>query len=254
MNLTAATPLTQAYYEGPFGNPDTTISSPACLTLMKNERIEEAQRISLEIASGRSLLHAAKNSNDLISYGVGSMIAKLRTKHGENWSREAFYCLTRSFPQSGFHGSKALRFNRRTVHDTLIGKGLLPSNAAVRDAKPAGTLPTVAEIASIVDDQKKICLAQIQSPARSRKVVEARFIAIWVMRTVCGHSLTYIGEQLGNRDHTSILNGVSRMNQIRGADIAKRHQIDNICDEADLMALRRHYAILIGHSGLRRVS
>ncbi|MFX4300066.1 helix-turn-helix domain-containing protein [Pseudosulfitobacter pseudonitzschiae] len=254
MNISAISKHPEAFHEGPFGNPDTTISIPACINLMKNDRIEEAQKISLEITGGRSLFHAAKNSNDLISYGIGSMIAKLRTKHGEDWSREAFYCLSRSFPQSGFQGNNAVRFNRRTVHETLVAQGLLAKNAPIRDAKPAGTLPTVSEIASIVDEYKKICLGQIQSPARSRKVVEARFIVIWAMRTVCGHSLTYIGEQLGGRDHTSILNGVSRMNQIRSADIAKRHQIDNICDEADLLALRRHYAILVGHSGLRRVS
>lgn len=254
MNITPIASASTAYHEGPFGNPDTKLFTPKTLNIMKNERVEEAQKIYRDINRGRSLYHVAKNSTDIISYAVGSMIAKLSSKYGEDWGNEAFYCLSRRFPNSALQGIKATRFNRRTVIDALVADELLPQNISIRDAKPAGTLPTVAEIAAIVDGHKKISLNQIQSPARSRKVVEARFIAIWVMRMVCGHPLAYIGEQLGNRDHTSILNGVSRMRTIRASDIGQRHQVDNICDQADLTALRRHYSILISQSGLRRVS
>jgi hypothetical protein len=246
--------IATAVLEGPYGNPETRISAPSILDLRKNEKIEEARRICQEILDGREMIHVAKNSSDLVSYGVGSMIAKLHTKNAIANIENVFSHLLDVFPYRAMCGEKAYRFNRRTLFDTLVHGGLIAENCPMRDAKPAGTLPTVSEIARIVANYSGITLEQIQSAARSRDVVDARFITIWVMRTACGHSLTYIGEQLGNRDHTSILNGVSRIRKIRATDPGKKNTIDNICDESDLLALRRHYKILTSQSGLRRIS
>ena len=249
MNTIAA-----AVLEGPYGNPETRIASPEILDLRKNERVEEAHRICREILDGREMIHVAKNSSDIVSYGVGSMISKLQCKNVIDSADDVFEYLLSAFPYRAMSGEKAYRFNRRTAYETLIHAGLIPENYPVKDAKPAGTLPTVTEIARIVENYTKINLEQIQSSERSRNIVHARFITIWVMRMICGHSLTYIGEQLGNRDHTSILNGVSRMRKVRASNVGEKHKIDNICDESDLLALRRHYKILTSQSGLRRVS
>jgi hypothetical protein len=238
---------------GPFGNPDTNTSTRTGPSLRKNARLEEARDICFEIQDGRDLMFIASNTDDLMAYAVGSMIAKLDGKHLTRPSCDTFAALGETFAKERFLGENAYRFSRRTVFDTLTANGLVTQGLSIREAKHAGTLPTIAEISRIIENYRKVNLEQIQSPARSRSIVDARFVAIWVMRYVCGHSLTYIGEQLGKRDHTSILNGVNRIRAIRAADVAMRKQIDDICDEADMLALRRHHGILLKQSVIRRV-
>lgn len=245
--------IAETLLTGPFGNPDTIISCPASLPLRKNARLEEAREICQEILDGRDLMFVARHTEDLMAYAVGSMIAKLSDKGLDVTPSHAFMELGRVFSRQRFEGNQAFRFSRRTVFDTLSCRGLLTQDITIRDAKQAGTLPTVAEISRIIENYTEVDLEQIQSPKRSRNIVRARFIAIWVMRTVCGHSLTYIGDQLGNRDHTSILNGVNRVRDIRASDAAERKMIDDICDESDILALRRQHGILLRQSSIRRV-
>jgi chromosomal replication initiation ATPase DnaA len=252
------TAIAQLVIEGPFGNPDTMISSPS-LNLRKNARLEEAREVTDALTSGKELILVARDTDDLMSYAVGSMIAKMLTKNVIDNVDECYDVLSQVFTVDALSGEKGYRFNRRTVFNTLQEGGIIREGLSIRDAKPAGTLPTISEISRIIENYTKINLDQIQSPARSRDIVDSRFFAIWAMRYVCGHSLTYIGEQMGNRDHTSILNGVNRVRTNRGAstvpgqDAAYRDQIDNICDESDVLALRRHHSILSRQSGIRRV-
>ncbi len=245
--------LAQTYKDGPFGNADTVISTRNTVSLRKNARLEEARDVCLDILSGKELVAVARDTDDLMAYGVGSMIAKLSDRNQIHDEMTVFDSLASTFTKGSFEQTDEKRFNRRTVFEHLSLNGLVNKGLSIREAKPAGTFPTISEISRIVENYRKISLDQIQSAARSRDIVDARFIAIWVMRYVCGHSLTYIGEQLGNRDHTSVLNGVNRIVAIRAGDVAKRHEIDNICDESDVIALRRHHSILINQSNIRRV-
>jgi|Cruoilmetagenom7_1024161.scaffolds.fasta_scaffold00114_57 hypothetical protein len=245
--------LAQTYKDGPYGNADTIVNARAVFTLRKNARLEETRDVCLDIRSGKELVAVARDTDDLMSYAVGSMIAKLADRGLVKDEMEVFDTLSSTFTKDSFDQADEKRFNRRTVFEHLSLNGLVGKGLSIREAKPAGTLPTISEISRIVENYRKISLDQIQSAARSRDIVDARFIAIWAMRYVCGHSLTYIGEQLGNRDHTSVLNGVNRIVAIRAGDVGKRHEIDNICDESDVLALRRHHAILINQSNVRRL-
>ncbi|HDZ51518.1 MAG TPA: hypothetical protein ENH63_06945 [Sulfitobacter litoralis] len=245
--------LAQIYKDGPFGNADTMISTRTGFNLRKNARLEEARDVCLDIMSGKELVAVARDTDDLMAYGVGSMIAKLVDRGQLRDELEVFSELAATFTKDSFEQAEEKRFNRRTVFEHLSTKGLVVNGLSIREAKPAGTLPTIAEISRVVENYRSISLNQIQSAARSRDIVDARFIAIWVMRYVCGHSLTYIGEQLGNRDHTSVLNGVNRIVATRAGDVGRRHEIDNICDESDVISLRRHHSILLNQSNIRRV-
>lgn len=254
------TAITQLAVEGPYGNPNTTISDQQGLSLRKNATLEEAWDICQAVLDGKDVIHVARGTDDLMSYGVGAMLAKMAKSGLLDDINDAYLKLSGRYTRETLKGERAYRFNRRTVFNSLQQFGLLRETLSIREAKPAGTLPTITEIARIIENYEHINLAQIQSPARSREIVKARFYAIWVMRYVCGHSLTYIGEQLGNRDHTSILNGVNRVRAIRGTDsvssedAGSREIIDNICDECDMLALRRHHSILMSQSGIRRVA
>lgn len=245
--------------EGPFGNPETQISNTQKLNLRKNVMLEEARDVCMDVMDGKQIIHIAQDAENLMGYSIGLMIAKMADRSIISNVDLAFEALDTVFTRENLAGKNAIRFNRRTVFNLLREFKIVREGVSIRDAKPAGTLPTISEIARIIENHYAISLEQIQSPARSRPIVQSRFIAIWVMRYVCGHSLSYIGDQLGKRDHTSILNGVNRIRQIRGADgvtsndAAERQRIDNICDEADYLALLRHHSILKSQSGIRRV-
>ena len=239
--------------DGPFGNPDTMIS-PSGLSLHKNPRLEEARDICMAILGGESPMKTAEDTRDLMSYAVGSMIAKLAKNGLATSPYVAFADLGKVFSPSRLEGDSAYRFSRRTVFETLSNRHMIQASTTIRDAKMAGTMPQVSEIGRVVESYTKIPLSQIQSPARSRKIVAARFITIWVMRTVCGHSLTHIGDQLGGRDHTSVLNGVNRIRELRAGDVAKRTLIDDICDEADMLAVRRQHSVLVRQGNLKAVT
>lgn len=239
--------------DGPFGNHNTSICTTTDLNLRKNPILEESREICCAILEGRDNVSVGASASDLMAYAVGCMIAKLyENGHLEDYD-QAFRSLAKIYTKERMTGDHALRFSRRTVFDHLQASHLIPMSASIADAKRVGTLPTVAEIAKVVETHTQISLEKIKSKARAREYIFARFITIWVMRHGCGKSLLYIGEQIGNRDHTTILNGVKQMMLWRKNDIAIRHQVDDICDEADLVALRRYHAILMNQANIRKI-
>lgn len=64
---------------------------------------------------------------------------------------------------------------------------------------------SVAEVAAVP-------VAEIMGPSRLRKVARARQLAMWHGRQA-GLTLGQIGQYL-NRDHTSVMNGVRRIEQL----------------------------------------
>ena len=215
--------------------------------LRRNPLVEEARDIYLAALAGEERLAIAINAAHLMSYGIGSMIAKLELGGKIGNGEAVFDQMALVFTVRAMTADQPLRFNRRTVLDFLEKQQIIPENLSPKDAKPAGTTPNVSEVARVVENHTLINLEQIRSSCRQHPIVRARFLAIWAMRHVCGHSLTLIGEQLGNRDHTSVLNGVNRVRAMR-EDAGERRIIDAICDEADALALRRHYNVLTSQS------
>lgn len=72
--------------------------------------------------------------------------------------------------------------------------------------------------------------ADIQGPTRSRPLFRARFAISWTARQIGRSSLTVIGEVLGGRDHTSIMNAVRRADELRERDPAFRMLTNKMLD------------------------
>lgn len=70
--------------------------------------------------------------------------------------------------------------------------------------------------------------ATITGPIRSRKYVQARFAVMWVAREVFALSTPVIGRALGNRDHSTVLAGLSRCEEWRDADPDYREITDRL--------------------------
>lgn len=69
---------------------------------------------------------------------------------------------------------------------------------------------------------------ELVSACRSAPLVRARFSAIWLMRNLTPWSLPKIGRYFGNRDHTSILHAIRRVDEMLKTDERLAGEIDII--------------------------
>ena len=67
------------------------------------------------------------------------------------------------------------------------------------------------ELLLIVSDYFGVTSQALAGPARSSSLVLARHVAMFLLREDHGCSLAEIGELLGNRDHSTVLHGCSKI-------------------------------------------
>ncbi len=98
---------------------------------------------------------------------------------------------------------------------------------------------------SLKEEEKKINMDQIQhavaeffnlhvsdlrSKSRTKSVVLPRQIAMYLIRTMTGHSLPEIGQFFGGRDHTTVLHSCQKMERDIGQDVTFRRRVEEIQD------------------------
>jgi chromosomal replication initiator protein len=76
----------------------------------------------------------------------------------------------------------------------------------------------------------------LTSPRRARKIARPRQVAMWLCaKLLPGHSLPQIGRAFGNRDHTTIMHGIRRVDFLSDQDPAFLETLtairDRIIDE-----------------------
>lgn len=89
---------------------------------------------------------------------------------------------------------------------------------------------TVEEIQRKVSEHYNIRLSDMIGPKRVRTYARPRQVAMYLAKTMTSRSLPEIGRRFGGRDHTTVMHGVKRIEELR----AKDAQIDE-----DLELLRR---------------
>lgn len=68
-------------------------------------------------------------------------------------------------------------------------------------------------------------VADLQSPSRRRAVVVPRNVAMYLARQLTGKSLKQIGDYFGGRDHTTVLHGCRKAEDLIQTDPGTRHAI-----------------------------
>jgi hypothetical protein len=92
--------------------------------------------------------------------------------------------------------------------------------------------PTVPSMLSVRTIQRAVCrhygvsVTDLLSSCRTRAVVLPRSVAVWLCRRLTTHSLPAIGQQFGDRDHTTILHAARRIDELRQTDAAMQAQLD----------------------------
>ena len=69
-------------------------------------------------------------------------------------------------------------------------------------------------IAQAVADVWGVSLASLRGPRRFPIFVDPRHVAFALARKHTAHSLPVIGQWFGDRDHTTVINGIRRFEQI----------------------------------------
>jgi len=89
---------------------------------------------------------------------------------------------------------------------------------------------TVEEIQRRVSEHYNIRLSDLIGPKRVRTIARPRQVAMYLAKQLTSRSLPEIGRRFGGRDHTTVMHGVRRIEELKGQD----HQIAE-----DLELLRR---------------
>ncbi len=79
---------------------------------------------------------------------------------------------------------------------------------------------TVEEIQRRVAEHYNIRLSEIIGPTRVRTIARPRQIAMYLCKTLTSRSLPEIGRRFGGRDHTTIMHGVKRVEELKTRDSA----------------------------------
>jgi len=93
----------------------------------------------------------------------------------------------------------------------------------------------VAEkVINVMSIQEAVCgyynlsIRDIQTKSRKREVVQARQIAMYLARKHTKNSLSSIGEQIGNRDHATVLHACKTITDLLDIDKGMRQSVDTI--------------------------
>ena len=75
---------------------------------------------------------------------------------------------------------------------------------------------TVETIQKVVSDYYNISVSDLKSERRNKTVLVPRHIAIYLSRKITEYSLMEIGEEFGGRDHTTVMNSITKIeNQLK---------------------------------------
>jgi hypothetical protein len=97
----------------------------------------------------------------------------------------------------------------------------LPAPPVPTTRTPAlGNTVTVGRVLRLVADWHDLDVATLVGPRRSRSIVHARSLAMYLARLVTGSSLQAIGSHCGGRDHTTVLHATRTVTARMAADPA----------------------------------
>lgn len=203
----------------------------------------EALQTLLALEAGEGLAKVAIEARDITAFSIGHLLHNALRREMICWSGDQSDLFKMIESRIREEGEGPLR-NRIQVIRALRDADLVTKGVVDKSLKPAGTTPCIRGVAAIVEDRCKIAFETVISSSRERSVVAARFETIWILRHVCGHSLTIIGKHVGGRDHTTVLNSLNKVNIEMKGDAGYRNSVSRLCEKADLLGIIQSHKIL----------
>jgi chromosomal replication initiator protein len=119
--------------------------------------------------------------------------------------------------------------NRVVAHGQLIGREITVEMAqdVLHDLlRQADRKVTVDEIQQRVAAHYNIQLAEMSSPRRARSVARPRQVAMYLAKQLTTLSLPQIGKRFGNRDHTTVMHAVRKIEELKVSDLSIAEDVE----------------------------
>lgn len=125
-----------------------------------------------------------------------------------------------------------LRFYNSEIVKTNSRYTLAIVNSILKDIQQVKEKVTPDVIIEYVAKYYKLSRSEILGKSRRKDVVLARHIAIWIVKKQLDLSLEQIGRFFGNRDHSTIINAVRKIEkETEQSDITFKRTISEISNE-----------------------
>lgn len=121
--------------------------------------------------------------------------------------------------------------NRLFAMASLVGKPItldMTQDCLADLLKSTDRRVTIDEIQRAVAEHFNIRLSDLVGPKRLRAYARPRQVAMWLAKRLTNRSLPEIGRKFGGRDHTTVMHGVRRIDELREAD-------SQLSDELELL-------------------
>jgi chromosomal replication initiator protein len=121
--------------------------------------------------------------------------------------------------------------NRLIAHAELINRPVTLATAEelLQDLLRASERRvTIEDIQRRVAEHYNLRIADILSPRRARPVARPRQIAMYLAKALTQHSLPEIGRKFGGRDHTTIIHGVRKIEELMARDANMAADVDSL--------------------------
>jgi chromosomal replication initiator protein len=90
---------------------------------------------------------------------------------------------------------------------------------------------TIPQIKRLVANYLNIAIDDLSSKSRTKAISTARQIAMYLSREVTNISLLKIGENFGNRDHTTVMHAIDKVKYLLTSDVEIKETIENLTQE-----------------------
>ncbi len=113
--------------------------------------------------------------------------------------------------------------NRIVAHATLVGQKITleSTQTVLRDLLRANEKHiTIEDIQKQVAEHYNVRVSDMHSNRRLRVVARPRQIAMYLSKKLTSSSLPEIGRKFGGRDHTTVMHGVKKIEELLTQDAA----------------------------------
>lgn len=94
----------------------------------------------------------------------------------------------------------------------------------VRSSEPRRV--KIEDIQRVVSKHYNVTKADLLSARRTRTIVRPRQIAMYLAKVMTPRSLPEIGRRFGNRDHTTVLHAVRKIEEMARADYSLAQELE----------------------------
>ena len=173
---------------------------------------------------------------DIQAPELETRIAILRTKLDErqtSLSDEILHYIASQFPNNVRELEGAL--NRITAYANLLDSKITITVASkiIKDLinKNESKPLSIPQIKRIVANALDVSFDALSSKSRTKEIAFARQISMYLSREITNMSLLKIGENFGNRDHTTVMHAIDKIKQLLTSDVETQEIIQKLTQE-----------------------